>query len=88
MSFKINPCKSPDGENYTTITECRREYDRGYRAKNREKIRARDRASYRKNREKRLEMVSKYYQKNRKRILAYKKRRAMEKRQNRSTFFL
>ena len=66
-----------------TIKEARREYDRKYRAKNRDKIRARDRASYRKNRKKRLETVSKYYQQNRARILAYKKRRAMEKRQNR-----
>ena len=66
-----------------TIKEARREYDRKYRVKTRDKIRARDRASYRKNRKKRLEMVSKYYQQNRARILAYKKRRAMEKRQNR-----
>ena len=71
-------------KNDATIKEVRREYDRKYRKKNREKIRARDRASYRKNREKRLETVSKYYQQNRARILAYKKRRAMEKRQNRS----
>ena len=65
-----------------TIKECRREYDRKYRAKNRDKIRARDRAGYRKNRKKRLETVSKYYQQNRARILAYKKRRyALKKRQ-------